>query len=86
MEFDGWSFIPGPLSDPPESSLELRELIHYPPESIESAILAYPGMRLVHQATPTWWEWRASWEYGDGRIDLNLTPLKSSLRLGVGRT
>ena len=73
MEFDGWSFIPGRLSDPPESSLDLQELIEYPPESIAAAILAYPGMQLVHPGTPSWWDWRANWENGGRRIELNIT-------------
>ena len=73
MDLNGWSFVPGPLSDPPRSSLDQYEMIEHPPETIADTILAYPGMRLVHPATPSWWEWKASWEDGNRRIDLNLT-------------
>ena len=73
MELEGWSFIPGPLSDPPASSVILQEITEYAPADIADAILGYPGTRLVHPDSPSWWEWKASWEDGNGRIDLNLT-------------
>jgi hypothetical protein len=64
IRLNGWSLIPGPLLNPPQSSVALDEIVEYSPEAVASTFLSYPGTRLVHAAQPTWWDWKARWESG----------------------
>lgn len=73
MDFDGWAFIPGPLRDPPDSSINLHDMVDYPPDLVAGAFLACDGVDLVHPAEPSWWEWRAAWRSGDRYIGLDMT-------------
>jgi len=61
-----WAFIPGPseIPDPPASSLDRLEYAIYSPAAIAQAFLAYPDFSLMHDADPSWWQWRAGWERG----------------------
>lgn len=68
-----WSFIPGPKWDPPDSSLNLHDLIEYPPRDIAVAILAFPGMTVQHPGEPTWWDWLARWHHGEETIDVGMS-------------
>jgi hypothetical protein len=73
LELREWSFIPGPLTRPPESSLELHDLVGYAPESVAEAFLSYPGMQLLHPADPSWWEWKARWGRDERFIELDMS-------------
>lgn len=67
------AFVAGPLVLPDGfSSVALHETEDYPPESIAGAILAVPGVALVHAATPSWDQWRACWNSGQRYIELDL--------------
>jgi len=77
VSLQSWSLIPGPASDPPASSLDLGDVIHYPPETVARTLLAFPGMRLVHLPEPTWWDWGARWEEGSRWIEVTLTLFES---------
>jgi len=70
-----WVFIPGPseIPDPPASSLDWDEIATYPPQAIAQAFLAYPGFSLVHDANPSWWQWRAGWERGQSFLLFDMT-------------
>lgn len=68
-----WSFIPGPEWDPPETSLNLQDLIEYPPGDIAEAFLAYPGMKSQNLGTPSWWEWSARWQREDETIEVGMS-------------
>jgi hypothetical protein len=68
-----WSLTPGPLSDPPPSSVALRDIEQYPPEVVAEAILAFDGMRLKRPAEPTWWDWLARWDQGERWIEVGFT-------------
>src|SRR5437879_3306053 len=68
-----WSFIPGPLENPPGSSLDARDLVEYPPEVVAEAILAFPNMRVEQSADGNWWQWLATWSLGERRIDVGMT-------------
>jgi len=70
----GWALIPGPLdTSEPMNSCDLREQVEYAPEEIAKALLIYPGMRLLNDADPTWWDWKARWEGDTGFIGVNVT-------------
>lgn len=45
----------------------------YTPEEIAEAILAVPGMHLLHGALPNWDAWAARWSDADRYIDLNIS-------------
>ena len=68
-----WSLIPGPLADPPLSSVALADITLYSPELVADAILAFPSMRLWHPAEPTWWAWTARWELDARWIEVEFT-------------
>jgi len=75
LTLEGWSLIPGPprIVDPPGSSIDLQDVASYDPREVAGSLLAYPGCRLVHPASPTWWEWRAEWAGGDRFIALGMS-------------
>jgi hypothetical protein len=68
-----WYFIPGPTSDPPGSSLDLRDLIEYPPQVVADAVLAFPGMTVPNPRSPDWWQWWAEWRFGEKHIGVGMT-------------
>ena len=70
-----WAFVPGPLAihDPPESSVDLQEVAMYPPDTVAQAFLGYPGFSLLHDADPSWWQWRAGWERGRSFLVVKMT-------------
>lgn len=70
IDLGNWSLIPGPLAEPPESSVDLDDITEYPPDVVAEAILAFPGMRLQHPAEPTWWEWAARWDHNERWISV----------------
>ena len=72
IDLGDWSLIPGPLVDPPPSSLTLDDIVEYPPELVAEAILAMPGMRLIQPAA-TWWDWRAAWQQDERSIQVDFT-------------
>lgn len=78
IDFDGWAFITGPLRDPPDSSINLHDMVDYPPDLVAGAFLACDGIVPVHPAEPSWWEWRAAWRGGDRHIDLDMTLLNDT--------
>src|SRR5262249_18699968 len=65
----------GPASDPPGSSLNLRDLIEYTPKDVADAILAFPGMTLQSECIPNWWQWWAEWRMGKRHIGVGMTLL-----------
>ena len=57
----------------PTNSQWAPEIAEHSPESLALAILAFPNVRVLHPAEPTWWEWKAEWR-SDGRsITMNMT-------------
>src|SRR5947209_11265269 len=68
-----WSLVPGPLADPPPSSVHLQDIAAYPPRLVAEAFLAFPGMRVRHPAEPTWWNWIARWEQCERWIEVGFT-------------
>ena len=68
-----WCLIPGPLENPPPSSVALDQGVDYPPEVVAETFLAFPGMRLVHDAEPTWWDWKARWQSGGSLIEVDMS-------------
>ena len=77
VNLQSWSLIPGPASNPPASSLALDDVIHHSPQTVADAILAFPGMVLVHSPDSTWWEWAARWEDGTRWIEVTMTLFDS---------
>lgn len=73
ISLDRWSLIPGPIENPPLDSLALHDIVRYAPEQIAATFLNYPGMRLVHDPTPSWWEWSASWKNGSQHIEIAMS-------------
>jgi len=70
----GWSLIPGP--DKVEdhlSSIGLGEIAEYDPHGIAIAFLAIPGMKLIHEANPSWYEWSAWWEQTNRWIGVGMS-------------
>ena len=66
---NGYWLGPGPMTfEEPFYSFEVDEIAEYPPESVAAAILAVPGAREVHSASPSWWKWEAAWEHCDRLI------------------
>lgn len=69
-----WGFIPGPeLMDEPFDSTELQDISEHSPESIAATLLAFPGTKLVHSAEPSWYDWRAEWQFHERCIALDMT-------------
>jgi hypothetical protein len=68
-----WSLIPGPDSNPPDSSLNLRDLIEYPPSTIAEAILALPGTIEENRGDPSWWQWSAKWQCETATVVIGMT-------------
>lgn len=73
IQLIGWDLTPGPLKDPPPSSVSLQHMEDYPPEIVADAILNFPGIRLLHPAEPSWWEWVARWERESRWIEVGFT-------------
>jgi hypothetical protein len=80
-----WAFVPGPLDDSaPMSSLDLKQQVQYTPQEIATAILAYPGMKLVNGNHPRWWDWKARWSDEEDFVELNVTLMGWSDELWGG--
>jgi hypothetical protein len=75
-----WAFIPGPsaIHDPPESSVDLQEVATYPPDTVAEAFLGFPGFRLLHDADPSWRQWRAGWERGRSFLVVEMTLFETT--------
>lgn len=73
IDLSEWSLVPGPVKNPPTSSVVLHDLMFYAPTTIANAILAFPGM--AHQASDKvdWWTWKAAWREGGRRISVGMT-------------
>src|SRR5579871_3570899 len=70
----GWALIPGPvIMNDPRSSVDLDNLVMYPPATVATSILAYPGTMLSLPAEPSWWEWRARWQNHERYIEIDMT-------------
>ena len=69
-----WSFIPGPTHlSQPISSLDLNEIAAYSPGDIATTFYKYPNMILIHDASPSWWEWRVRCEMGRDYLEAGMT-------------
>ena len=69
-----WSFIPGPAElAQPMNSQDLQDIEEISPAAIADSVLSFPGVRLLHPATPSWWQWRARWESGSDFIEVGMT-------------
>ena len=68
-----WCLIPGPAENPPSSSVALDHCVDYAPDIVASTFLAFPGMRLVHDANPSWWDWKACWQAGGELIEVDMS-------------
>lgn len=73
IHLNDWDLSPGPLTNPPKYSFDLNHSVDYPPEVVADATLNFPGMRLVHEAEPTWWEWVARWERDQRWIEVGFS-------------
>jgi hypothetical protein len=73
IELGDWCLIPGPLENPPRSSVALNDVAEYPPYVVAEAFLDFPGMRVVHAADPTWWNWRARWQSDHGFFEVDMS-------------
>jgi hypothetical protein len=80
LTLEGWAFIPGPrhIADPPGNSIDLHDVASYDPGEVADSLLTYPGCRLLHPASPTWWEWRAEWTDGDRFIALGMSLFETA--------
>lgn len=76
-DFVGWSFIPGPLKNPPPDSQSLYDIVEYPPAVVADTFLSVPGMTFLQGADPSWWEWKARWETADRFIELDMSLFES---------
>jgi hypothetical protein len=73
----GWSLIPGPvLLAQPMNSQDLQDIEPYSPADMAASFLSFRETRLLHQATPSWWDWRARWESESHFIEVNMTLFK----------
>ena len=69
-----WSLIPGPVAlAEPMNSQDLQDIKTYSPALIAESFLGFPGMRLLHPPSPSWWEWQAQWESGADFIEVGMT-------------
>jgi len=76
FRLDDWSIVPGGKSiRPPFLSTSLHGITNYDLETVAAVILGIPGTRLLHDAKPDWWEWRARWTFDGATIDLAMTVL-----------
>jgi hypothetical protein len=74
-----FALVPGPRSfEEPFHSYCVNEIAEYAPESIADTLLSIPGIRVLHAAEPSWWEWEAVWEEGDRMILLGMTLFEDS--------
>jgi hypothetical protein len=73
IDLSSWSLVPGPEFDPPPDSLGQYEVAQYSPDDIAAAILLITGFGLQHPAEPTWWEWKARWDYSKRWIEVGMT-------------
>lgn len=73
LDLAEWSFIPGPRRNPPETSLDLHDIVQYSPEEIARAFMSFSGMTLRNRGKPTWWEWSAQWQNGKKIIQVGMT-------------
>ena len=55
------------------NSQDVQDIEMHPPKAIAESFLGFPGMRLLHPSTPSWWEWRARWESGPDFIEVGMT-------------
>jgi hypothetical protein len=69
-----WAFVPGPgsMTDPLDSQ-DAHDVELHTPEQIAQSLLRFPGMQLLHAATPSWWKWRARWAEGSSYIEVGMT-------------
>jgi hypothetical protein len=80
-----WAFVPGPPNDSvPLSSVDVHQLVAYSPQEIAATILAFPGMRLLNNHQPTWWDWKAGWDNESEFVELNMTLMGRSNELWGG--
>jgi hypothetical protein len=78
---EDWSIIPGPAQlSQPMNSQDLQEVATYSAAEIAESLLGFPGMRLVHASTPSWWEWRARWKSGRDFIEVGMTLFDDELQ------
>lgn len=73
INLKNWSLIPGPLNDPPKSSLALDDIVHYPPHEVADALISFPGARIKHTPEPSWWDLVVRWSEGDRWIEIGFT-------------
>jgi hypothetical protein len=74
FDLERWSIVPGPAAiHPPFLSIELDVIEQYAVDVVAATVLAMPGARLIHPATPDWWSWVARWSSGNVHIDLAMT-------------
>lgn len=73
FHLDDWFFIPGPTEHPPDSSLDLKELVEYSPGEIAETILSFLGMILQNPGRPSWWDWLARWHLEGESIDVGMS-------------
>ena len=55
------------------NSVDLQKIEFCPAEAIAKSFLSFPGVRLLHPAKPSWWEWRARWESRTDFIEIDMT-------------
>lgn len=71
---NGWSLIPGPAHiEVSLSSLDLYEITEYDPAEISKTFLSIAGVQLVHDATPTWYDWKAQWIEKERWIEIRMS-------------
>ncbi len=66
------------------NSQALQDIAPYPAELIAASLLAFPGMRLLNPATPSWWEWRCRWESGQDFIEVEMTLFEANIPIWGG--
>lgn len=69
-----WSLIPGPAELAQSmNSQDLQDIEEISPAAVTESLLSFPGMRLLHPPTLSWWEWCARWESGSDFIEVGMT-------------
>lgn len=48
-------------------------MAEYDPRGIADAFLAIPEMKLIHEANPSWYAWRARWEQANRWIEVGMS-------------
>lgn len=74
----------GPL-DLPDDAVSFAddwEWIIYTPEEMATALLSVTGVRLLHDSTPSWNEWRAQWRHMDRTIDFDINACELDPEFG----